>query len=57
MAQLHFFQAPLAFDIDECNEARLQLEKALALNGLINDKVVVTNFNYQGSTKIEDCNE
>ena len=53
MAQLHFFQAPLAFDTDECNEARLQLEKALALNGLINDKVVVTNFNYQGTIELD----
>ena len=53
MAQLHFFQAPLAFDTDECNEARLELEKALSLNGLINDKVIVTNFAYQGTIKLE----
>ncbi len=53
MARLHFFQAPFTFDIDECNEARLQLEKALSLNGLINDKVVVTNFNYQGTIELD----
>ena len=53
MAQLHFFQAPLTFDTHECNEARLELEKALCLNGLINDKVVVTNFTYQGTIELD----
>ena len=53
MARLHFFATPMAFDSEECNLARLELEKALRLQGLNDDKVIVTNFNYQGTIELD----
>jgi len=54
MARIHFFTAPTTFDSEECNLARLELEKALRLQGLNDDKVIVTNFNYQGTIEMDN---
>ena len=54
MARIHFFQVDAAWDESECNIARDIIEKALTLNGCPNDKVIVTNFEYQGSIYIQD---
>ena len=54
MPRIHFFKAPLLFDKYECNEAVKEIETALTKCGCPNDKVIVTNFDYQGSVVMQD---
>ena len=54
MPRVHFFKAPLLMDSIELAEVAEELIKALKANGCPNDKVIVTNFDYQGTVTMQD---
>ena len=54
MPRVHFFKVPETFEFDDCNEVAERLTKAIQKLGCPNDKVMVTNFDYQGSVIMQD---
>mgnify|MGYP000134324232 CR=1 FL=1 len=54
MARIHFFKMPETFEFDDCATVSERLTKALQELGCPNDKVLVTNFDYQGTVDMLD---
>ncbi len=54
MPRVHFFKAPVHLDSIDLAEVAKQLIDALKANGCPNDKVIVTNFDYQGTVTMQD---